>query len=413
MELERFESLIKEEESKTVDFKRELYDFSESNKKSSDSNFIKDVISMYNTKRVGSSFLVFGIDDSPGKRDLIGLNNLIDESVLQDKIKDKVDPIPDFKLHYVNYSNLNFAILEVYLPAFSKPTVPVRDFGIIRKDEIYIRRGSVNAKAKPEEIKTLYDWFDELTLARKKRLKHIEDLKSFVAKSLRDDEVFELSKNSIFEEGRKIGLSEDEINIIIIDAQNSKYHITSPIMGYFIVSLIGLIVIFLIYLATSAIRESILSNSIEEKVILYLESGEIEKAKSIVFVNQKKINNRRKLEQLIMITQLNKLLKERNYEMSIELIFNSFYNSNLKARILASPNTSHQARLIQAYNNSVADINILSEKLIKSMHLNGEKSLLCANINLLIGLEAKFVNNQLSYDSTNLNSIKTLVGCFD
>lgn len=104
-----FKFLISKKESSVLDFKRDLYDFENDNKEINTAKFVKDIISFCNTIRTENGYIVFGIKDNTNKpNDIIGVNKVIDDAILQDKIKDKLTPRPLFHYYTVNYKNLNF-----------------------------------------------------------------------------------------------------------------------------------------------------------------------------------------------------------------------------------------------------------------------------------------------------------------
>ena len=57
-----FADLLKRPESETLDFKRELHDFSDPDKRT---EFAKDIICLANTPRESSAYIVFGVDWTP------------------------------------------------------------------------------------------------------------------------------------------------------------------------------------------------------------------------------------------------------------------------------------------------------------------------------------------------------------
>lgn len=109
-----FEKILLQAESTTLDFKRQHYNFSNDTDNRKTAEFVKDIISFCNTIRNETAYIIIGVGVKPdGTKELIGLNEHIDDSVLQDKIKNKVLPIPKFSYYTYNYNNVVFGIIEI------------------------------------------------------------------------------------------------------------------------------------------------------------------------------------------------------------------------------------------------------------------------------------------------------------
>src|SRR5690242_6663842 len=93
-----FEKLLSSPESDTLDFKRDLYDFSGSSadeKARKRGKFLKDIVSMKNTRRTASAFIVLGVGrKADGSNDLVGISGPVDDADLQGKFPEWVFPHP-------------------------------------------------------------------------------------------------------------------------------------------------------------------------------------------------------------------------------------------------------------------------------------------------------------------------------
>ncbi|USK82625.1 PQQ-binding-like beta-propeller repeat protein [Peribacillus frigoritolerans] len=148
-----FVELCKKPEGINIDFKRDQYKLNNDILKS---NLIKDILSMANTIRNDDAYIIIGVKSYPnGVKEYIGVESHFDDSDIQNLIKDKVDKVPI--LHYipVMFQGKSFAVIKIS-PSRYRPFLPIRDFGIVRKQCIYIRRGSMNDEARSEEIMELY-----------------------------------------------------------------------------------------------------------------------------------------------------------------------------------------------------------------------------------------------------------------
>lgn len=147
-------------EGKTLDFKRDCYDLSDTRKKFS---LVKDVLSMANTPREDDSYIVIGVKKfADGRTDLVGLedHDHEDEAKLQDQFSDRVHPIPEFTYEIVSHQGKSFGVI-VIPPVRTGPCVPVKDYEqILRRHQIYLRRGSRNDTASPEDARRIFEWID-------------------------------------------------------------------------------------------------------------------------------------------------------------------------------------------------------------------------------------------------------------
>jgi len=173
-----FYNLINSHESSTLDYKSEQYKLRDSDypgmppveiekKKSS---FVKDIISMANTVRNCTSYIIIGIreDKVTGVKDLLGISQTYDDTEFQSFIKDKVLPVPIFLYYEYEYKGNKYGIFEIPVHKYNKPCrLKLKDntkqkYGIIEKNELYIRRGSTNTEAVDNEEQLLNDWLRSL-----------------------------------------------------------------------------------------------------------------------------------------------------------------------------------------------------------------------------------------------------------
>lgn len=167
MDIKTLEKLLKEGESATLDFKQDFYEFSgdtREEKLEKDAKFIKDIISFANTIRLKTSYIITGFDEK--NRAITGISSFVDDSRLQEKIKDKVRPIPQFNAYEIEYKGRRLGIVEIPIVKYPGPCKPVRDdLRGLEKDQVYHRRGSSNSKATELEIVDIHNWFRSLTKA--------------------------------------------------------------------------------------------------------------------------------------------------------------------------------------------------------------------------------------------------------
>lgn len=151
-----FDALLRRSEGETLDFKASSYDLNSDHGKFS---LVKDVISMANTPRDEDSFIVIGVKRNvDGSSELLGCQAHADEADLQSQFVERVYPIPRFAYAIVRREGKEFGLLRVPCVRVG-PCVPVRDYGdVLRRFQIYFRRGSKNDVAAPEDIGRILSW---------------------------------------------------------------------------------------------------------------------------------------------------------------------------------------------------------------------------------------------------------------
>lgn len=153
-----FLTLIQQPESDYLDYKAAVYDL-----KSSRNEFIKDVLAMANTPRLGSAFLVFGVRWSPESgSEVVGLEKQVDDVDFQNAFStDRAQPLPRFVYKPLQISGKQVGVLEI--PRCDNgPYTPVKDYDqYLQAGAVYFRRGTENDRALGGEIKRIVSWFQE------------------------------------------------------------------------------------------------------------------------------------------------------------------------------------------------------------------------------------------------------------
>lgn len=147
MTIDKFKELLTRPEGPCIDFKREQYDLLSDKEGIYTAKFIKDIIALSNTIREETAFIIFGVEESNGQKNLIGINNLLDDSIFQDKIKDKVSPKPKFYSYSIALNGYVFGIIEIPIVKYSEPICAIKNLKGIEAGKVYCRRGSINAEA--------------------------------------------------------------------------------------------------------------------------------------------------------------------------------------------------------------------------------------------------------------------------
>ena len=101
---------------------------------------IKDIVAIANASPLSYGFIVYGVD--PRKPDpVIGITSNYDDSKLQQLIKGKVEPYPEFLYYEVSIGTKIVSVIQVS-PSKKRPFITTVDIGKIRAGQIPMRRGS-------------------------------------------------------------------------------------------------------------------------------------------------------------------------------------------------------------------------------------------------------------------------------
>ncbi|TRW24254.1 ATP-binding protein [Flavobacterium zepuense] len=164
MTIEKFEKILLQSESSNLDFKRGQYDFSNDKDEIKTSKFVKDIISFSNTIRTDTGYIILGIAiEEDGSKELLGINMHIDDAIFQEKIKNKVLPVPKFSYSTLTYQNKIFGIIEIPVTKYEYPISPITKLKGLEPGKFYFRRGSSNSEANGYEGIQIANWLSSLS----------------------------------------------------------------------------------------------------------------------------------------------------------------------------------------------------------------------------------------------------------
>ena len=117
---------------------------------------LKDIIAFANGWRRSDAFIVVGVKEKKGeKNEVVGIEELLDDADLQQFINKKTQKPIDFIYSNYKLDGKNVGIFKI--PLQSRPFYVTKDFGKIKKNVVYIRRGTSTDEATPDEILTMRD----------------------------------------------------------------------------------------------------------------------------------------------------------------------------------------------------------------------------------------------------------------
>jgi hypothetical protein len=163
LDAKKLVKLFDSPESTVLDFKAKMYDFTDDYEFRSTAKFVKDILSFCNTVRSDTSFIIIGVEQLPDHRkNLLGIDHIIDDAILQNKIKNKINPQPIFHTYTIECVNKLFGIIEIPIVKYESPLFSVEKMKGVEVGKIYTRHGSSSVEAHGLEIIRINDWLKSL-----------------------------------------------------------------------------------------------------------------------------------------------------------------------------------------------------------------------------------------------------------
>jgi Putative DNA-binding domain len=148
--MDQFEQMLLRGESETLDFKRAQYPFvgaSDDDK----GELLKDILAMANAWRSEDAFILIGVDEVSGsKAQPVGITTHLEDASVQQFVNAKTQrPI---KFNSYNVEMLGRTVGVIQIPVQERPFYLSLDYGKLKKQTVYLRRGSSTDIADLDEI---------------------------------------------------------------------------------------------------------------------------------------------------------------------------------------------------------------------------------------------------------------------
>lgn len=144
-----FERLLNEAEGAYLDFKRDQYPF-EGASDEEKSELLKDILAFANAWRRTDAYILIGVVEIRGGRSsVIGVGKHLDDHSLQQFVNKKTQRPVEFS--YLAFTFEEKQIGVIHIPVQTRPVYLTRDFAKLRKNVVYVRRGSSTDEAAPDE----------------------------------------------------------------------------------------------------------------------------------------------------------------------------------------------------------------------------------------------------------------------
>lgn len=166
--ISEFELLLSRGENQCVDFKEfHYFNKSETSNKEKTYDLMKDILCMCNTIRTTSAYILIGVkEDSNGKGIAVGIlsDDVVDDAVLQQKIKNKTFPGLKFNSYTLKYYESIICVIEIPVAWYERIPIPTITSKGIEFSRVYTRRGTTNDVANSDEIIQIDHWFKSLSM---------------------------------------------------------------------------------------------------------------------------------------------------------------------------------------------------------------------------------------------------------
>lgn len=144
------EELLHENESETLDFKRDQYLFAGASDDEK-SEIVKDILAFANAWRRTDAYILIGVQEMKGGRSVLyGVTNHLDDASLQQLVNQKTQKPIIFSYQAYPFEGKQVGIIRI--PVQEKPFFLLKDFGKVKRGIVYVRRGSSTDEADPSEI---------------------------------------------------------------------------------------------------------------------------------------------------------------------------------------------------------------------------------------------------------------------
>jgi hypothetical protein len=138
--------LLRESESTSLDFKRDQYPFVGNIEKG---ELLKDILAFGNSWRHAEAYILVGVDEQHNNA-IVGVSSHFDDASLQQFVNSKTNRPLTFSYETVTLQGKEVDVIRI--PLQERPLYLKKDFGLLKKDTVYIRRGSSTDIATPAEV---------------------------------------------------------------------------------------------------------------------------------------------------------------------------------------------------------------------------------------------------------------------
>ena len=153
MKTQLLESLLYEEESPTLDFKKEQYPFSKATEEEK-SELVKDILGFANAWRRFEAYILIRVEEIRGEKSkVIGIQNHLDDHALQQFINNLTNQPVRFHYEAVAIEGKQVGVIRIEQQ--TRPIYLKKKYGKLDKERVYVRRGSSTDPTKPATLEEI------------------------------------------------------------------------------------------------------------------------------------------------------------------------------------------------------------------------------------------------------------------
>lgn len=147
---ETLEKLLYEEEGTTLDVKLLQYSIS-GDSDDGKVEFLKDLLAFANSWRRTDAYILTGVKEvKGGPHQVIGVSEHLEDAHLQQLVCSKTNQPLVFSYQATEHEGKKVGVIRI--PRQERPVFLKKDFGKLKKNVVYVRRGSSTDEAAPDEI---------------------------------------------------------------------------------------------------------------------------------------------------------------------------------------------------------------------------------------------------------------------
>jgi hypothetical protein len=145
----QLEQLLFEEEGPTLDFKRDQYAFAKASEEEK-SELLKDILGFVNCWRRAEAFILIGVEDVQGGRGIVhGIPDHLQDHSLQQFVNNLTNRPVQFAYEACEIEGKQVGVVRIEMQR--RPIFLKRDYGKLKRGEVYVRRGSSTDPTKPAD----------------------------------------------------------------------------------------------------------------------------------------------------------------------------------------------------------------------------------------------------------------------
>jgi hypothetical protein len=125
------------------------------------SELLKDILAFCNAWRRADAFILIGVEEvKGGESSVIGITELLDDAQIQQFVGGKTQRPVSFSYRNLAFRNKQIAL--IHIPVQERPIYLKNDYGKLKRNVVYVRRGSSTSEATPDEIVGMRNSYTEV-----------------------------------------------------------------------------------------------------------------------------------------------------------------------------------------------------------------------------------------------------------